>query len=242
MATFWQCSQSVNEEYGPSFFKRLWKEHGKTIHFLRCENDIYRLDARTTSDLTWNPPADVSFWSLECGLEEPDFPFNDELTFNALVQGLTHFIEKHWNGSPICLYEGPLRSEEILGEYLQYLASKLPEEIEVYALIESSSSPAERAYLLSPERFGHIKTSRLPVSGEIGIVLPLDEYCSPKVLKAIDELTDEARIIPEKYLTEMWDGLSHLIAFEDLISAQGIRKLQGFEAALGTVDRKVLTR
>ena len=46
----------------------------------------------------------------------------------------------------------------------------------------------------------------------------------------------DLKIIFETFLSEEWDGLDHLIALEDSLSIQGLRKIKGFEVSGGVVE------
>ncbi len=78
----------------------------------------------------------------------------------------------------------------------------------------------------------------------VGVCLPKDAYIDSALIQKMDilisDLKDKAEpfcIVSEEKLTEQWDGLDRLIVFSSALSAQGERKLLGFEAAGGIVSR-----
>ena len=87
---------------------------------------------------------------------------------------------------------------------------------------------------------GPIQSIPAPV---VGICLPKDAYIDSALIQKMDILISDLKekresfcIVSEEKLTEQWDGLDRLIVFSSALSAQGKRKLLGFEAAGGTVS------
>ncbi len=147
-----------------------------------------------------------------------------------------------------------------LAQYLHTLASKLPEEILVFAFFDAIKvkSQAEIAILLSEELFGHIllgirssvaKIGALrwnngyfgePDQCEIGVCIPDKSFWNEEICLHLEELLQEMkgtkfRMIPELKILEKWEGLDEIIYLEDFITAQGKRQLDGFIAAGGKI-------
>ena len=75
-----------------------------------------------------------------------------------------------------------------------------------------------------------------------GVCLPSGEQMSTDVLASLDKTFLELarfnipfRVIEESKLNDCWDGIDDLIVLSSSVSAQGLRKLQGFLAAGGRV-------
>jgi hypothetical protein len=200
-----------------------------------------RLPASLASDLDWTEykAEGEILWELDF-----DFQFNDA-AFKSYILAVEQFA-KEFPGASVVLYRGsldivkkiPAENEvdaaTIFGDFLHRLASFLPDDAKPYCFFEGphSFSPGKAAQLMSKERFWHLhlheNTSR------IGVLLPPDELCSPEVLAHL-EAFETARIIPEKRLNEMWDGLDQLWVIEEGLSSQGLRQVKGFEAAGGEI-------
>ncbi|MBU6384023.1 MAG: hypothetical protein KGR16_06890 [Verrucomicrobia bacterium] len=68
-----------------------------------------KLFARPQDDLLWRIEGTPSFFEFELGLNEPFFPLEDEMVFNALAGALTRFTKEVWPQYPdakIILYRG----------------------------------------------------------------------------------------------------------------------------------------
>lgn len=214
------------------------------------------LPAGLASDLDWRAQKEQALQSNEI-LWELDFQlspssFHDQAAFNAYILAIGEFC-KVWKefanrSKGVILYRGPLdiiqgidadeiEAANILGDFLHRLASFLPDEAEPYCLFGGSSfSRAKSAQLMSKERFLHLHLSLEDLRSPSGILLPSDEYCTSEVLEKLEKLLEmSARIIPEKRLNEMWDGLDQLYVIEEALSLQGKRHVKGFIAAGGEV-------
>lgn len=68
-----------------------------------------KLPAKPHDDLNWKIEGAPSLFEFDLGLNEPYFPLEDELTFNALAAALTHFTKEVWPRFPeskAILYRG----------------------------------------------------------------------------------------------------------------------------------------
>lgn len=198
------------------------------------------LNARLDSDLNWQiPPLSHPVdWYLDLGLSELPKPLNDEGQFAALELALLHFRDTVWQPSlthAVYLYRGPVK--EVDADYLKALTRNLPDDMPLALLLDVSSCQTlyEEVALTSRARFDrfkvHVKGSKLPLPSEkVGICLPASngEALEPY-------LQTPHRLIPESYLMAEWDGLDTLIVAKNSLTPQLQRKLQGFEAAGGTV-------
>ena len=123
--------------------------------------------------------------------------------------------------------------------YFQMLAHKLPDELSLKLIVDPTAcgTLAQVHHLLSPERFQHFTIdSGFQHDSPIGICFPPDEECTGEILSKIDLLMERLpsfRPVYEHLLTEQWDGLDQLYIFPEAVTARGLRKLQGFEAAGG---------
>ena len=145
---------------------------------------------------------------------------------------------------------------EVLAVYLQMLSHKLPDELEVLALFDERgiASCAEVLSLISKERFAHfvvglrsdvlardglvwdeerLRLRRIPTT--VGLVFP--ERQEPEFHARFNQLLEQesGRVVFEAFLTEEWEGLDELVVLDGSLSAQGLRKLKGFEAAGGEI-------
>lgn len=215
------------------------------------------LSAGLSSDLDWNAQREEALHTNERVLWELDFSFSascfhDQAAFNSYILAAQQFSElwKEFSSRSrgVVLYRGSLdiirgidadevEAANILGDFLHRLASFLPDEAVPFCLFtDSSFSKAKAAQLLSKDRFLHLHLTLNENRSFCGILLPSDEYCTPEVMKKLEILLEASdRIIPEKRLNEMWDGLDQLYVIEEAVSPQGRRHLMGFIAAGGEV-------
>lgn len=208
------------------------------------------LPAHLQSDLDW--ASDMSYGILW----ELDFQFvdiTDQAVFYSYVVAIEHFVKNIWNDRSmgVVLYRGGLdilnrlcpnedlvSAADAFADYLHRLASFLPDEIKPYCLLDKPQS-AKEAQLASKARFWHLHLSLEEECAPIGILLPTDEQCTSEVLAKFDQMLKlyPGRIIPETHLTELWNGLDTLVVIEEALSVQGKRKVQGFIAAGGCVEK-----
>ncbi len=215
------------------------------------------LSAGLSSDLDWSVQKEQALQSNETILWEMDFSFsatccNDQAAFNSYILATQQFCtlwkEFSHRSKGVVLYRGTLdiirgidsdeiEGANIFGDFLHRLASFLPDEAAPFCLFEETSfSKAKSAQLMSKERFWHLHLSLKEDQSSRGILLPSDDYCTPEVLEKIEKLLEApCRIIPEKRLNEMWDGLDQLYIIEEAVSPVGRRQVMGFVAAGGEV-------
>ncbi len=138
----------------------------------------------------------------------------------------------------------------VFSEYLQRLATSLPDSISLFIHLDVQETPlAKVAHLICKRRFEHLKIilqsdDFLPICFEkktsIGFAVPLDEYCNTGLLEEINQmflrLQKEkiiVRVIPEESLNENWEELEAIIVHTKNLSSLGRRGLLGFAAAGG---------
>ncbi len=217
-------------------------------------------DLDWTLNLSEIPNSSVLF-EFDFGWNKAPIFVNDEAAFRAFTLAIDQFTQKVWplihdRCAGVVLYRGslsilstltvaaedltPIEAATVFGAYLHRLASFLPDEAIPYCLFEDRAgfSIGEAAQILSQERFAHINLSLTPPEAPIGVLLPPDELCSPQVIQKLTEaLTEDPslRVIPERRLNELWNGLDELIVFEEILTVQGKRQILGFEAAGGKI-------
>lgn len=213
---------------------------------------ILTLPAEASSDLEW-VFEECDFVELDFGWGKAPLFIDDEVLFQShafAVQQLGHRCPG------VILYRGPLaiisslvlaREEvtsveraTIFGNYLHRLASFLPDEVTAYCLFENCApfTKGEAAQLMSQDRFWPLELSLVPRKEACGLLLPPDELCSKEVIARLTEILETEpglRVIPERRLNELWEGLDELIVLEGALSLQGKRQLLGFEAAGGKI-------
>ena len=198
---------------------------------------------------------------IDFGWDKAPFFVNDQAAFQSFTLALDQFTQKVWpliqdRCQGVILYRGSLsilsslvvadeeltlvEAATVFGAYLHRLASFLPEEAAPYCLFEDHASVTlgEYAQIVSQERFAHVHLSLMPIDGPRGVLLPPDELCSQKVIQKLTEVLTEdpaLRVIPERYLNELWNGLDELIVFKEVLTVHGKRQILGFEAAGGKI-------
>ncbi len=222
------------------------------------------LPAYPSHDLDWeleDVNASELLFEFNFGWNRGPFLINDPALFQSYTLALDQFSKDIWPSVQercpgVILYRGslsilssiviagdeltPLESATIFGNYLHRLASFLPDEVTPYSLFEDQAgfSAGQAAQLLSQERFAHVSLSLTPSEEIMGVLLPPDEFCSPELLEKLTDLltsNSNLRVIPERRLNELWNGLDELIVFEEALTLQGKRQLLGFEAAGGKI-------
>lgn len=148
---------------------------------------------------------------------------------------------------------------EGLNAYLMIDANPIPDPLHVANLLSKVHFPhlilAVKGPLFHIKEFSWEDTlfqfgyfgRRLPQKGvelipRIAICLPSLSFYKPsdyEVLRGvIEKLNARAscyKLIPEERLTQEWEGIDYLIVQKEKLTTQGIRMLQGFAAAGGTV-------
>jgi len=218
------------------------------------------LHGRPSDSLNWTiPPEGDLFFRFDLGLEDPSFPWEDEMHFQALTLALTQFTEQVW---PNCserikgalLYRGHTPAQaDTFAYYCQMLAYKLPDELPLWLHLDvSAASPILAHQTLSSTRFEHFKLAvkglpsynGLNWEGErneapLAICFPEETFWTDDILKRFERLLAEQtapfRVIHERLLTEEWEGVETLLVLEGAFSGQGERKLTGFQASGGEI-------
>ena len=189
-----------------------------------------RLNCHPSHDLNWDLSSIDSpgAWHLDFGTLNPT-------TLASAERALNHFVDTVDSEliTSVRLYEGP--PGEDLPDYLDCLVALLPDEIPATAKFDLNgiSSKAEAARLTSTERYPWIEMeNRDNQDAELGLLFPLEELCTPENLNLLDEKMEQIerpfRIVYEYNFTESWQGLDEIIVFDQMLSALGERKLQGF--------------
>ena len=212
------------------------------------------LDASLTSDLRWDidTDADNILWELDFQIKNLS-----PISLSSYQLGVRVFAEKIWekhrdNTLGVILYKGkvPPFPMEDFAEYLHHIGAMLPDETPPFALFDCAGDPT----LFSKEIFPYIhlgfrsgpigiikwEESLKPrrFDARVGVALPLRGKEMGSVKKYLSDLDAKGtpyRLIAEPYITEEWDDLDTLVIFPELISSWGMRMVQGFEAAGGTV-------
>ncbi len=152
---------------------------------------------------------------------------------------------------------------DALSSYCQLLAHHLPDELPLVLCFNAEFLPSlSRALnLLSRERFEHfllaLQTpswpmpslhwnqdglSFRPLPAPTALCFPKNDLMTEetffeidKILDALYESNQSFRVVFEEFLTEQWEGLDEIQVLPHALSAQGKRKLLGFEAAGGKI-------
>lgn len=205
---------------------------------------------------------DRILWEFDFEFSASQLFLTDPIAFNAYALAIDFFCHDLWlpfsdQSSEVILYRGsldilhrivisteqfdPLKSATFFGDFLQRLSLFLPEKAIPYSIFEapSSFSPAETAQLLSKERFQHLQLSFDEENVlRKGLLLPPDHLWTEKIKKNLDIFLSKEhsiRVIPEKFLSEMWDELDQLIVIKEAVTSVGHRQLKGFEIAGGEI-------
>jgi hypothetical protein len=143
---------------------------------------------------------------------------------------------------------------EILAEYLHRLVSFLPDDTLAFAMLDLTGIPqVQQVQCILQFEHCHLilKGAKHGLKWEEGRLTSIQTRPAPlavywpsnpdaSVLELLGELLSHLkethfRIIPEEKLTEQWNELDTLIVPHEAVTAQGKRKLLGFNAAGGTV-------
>lgn len=149
---------------------------------------------------------------------------------------------------------------DAFAHYFQMLSHRLPDEMPLFLFFDAAGcgSIGEKHLLFSGDRFDHFDLGLKdvphfsglyweshqvkPASREVreAVCFPHESQCSESILAAAEALmlsiTRPFRVIPEIFLTEQWEGIDVLYVVKEALTAQGIRKLKGFEAAGGRIE------
>lgn len=145
--------------------------------------------------------------------------------------------------------------------YFQMLAHRLPDEMPLYLLLDGDGigTIAERHQLFSKERFEHFfiatkglpytngliwdgdEIKEIPEKSSVALCFPEESMCSGVILQKIESIINSFetpfRIVSEAFLTEEWEGVDVLHVLADTLGPRGERKVKGFLATGGIVNR-----
>ncbi len=225
-------------------------------------HQLIQLPAHSTDDLLWAvEPEGSVIWELDfCPLSE------DPMEIQAALLAADYFSEKFWRTyeaqtAAVAIYRGAFDAMPL--ELLRRIAERLPDELPIFVLLNRESGRARLAHKLSREKLGSfrvaIEDSFLPVNGwiwrdpfvmlapgdeKVGLCLPEEQLCSQEILDEAEALCDQLeaqgikyRVVSETFLTEDWEGLDLLYVWPFLVTPRGSRKLMGFCAAGGVVEK-----
>lgn len=196
-----------SEDYGSSFFERLWKEKGKTIYHLSFQKKEYpsilTLPAGMRSDLSWNSICELAencdkiFWEFDFAIEQP---LDDEPQYLSLQIALDHFKDTVWpkyadKTLGAILYKGPPPQfeSEILLDYIKLLIMALPVEIEPFLLFDLTSlSLIDQIKFLSCESMGDFQ---MALKGSIE-ELTLFKWEGNHIIPTTTQAAKEAILLP----------------------------------------------
>ena len=164
------------------------------------------------------------------------------LNNKIMYQEFLIWKEELFLDKPVTPHMLHLFSIQLLMRYLHQLAAALPDGFDTLVSIEGINKfrPAYKVELLSDEHFSYITSNQeVNENASIAVVLPqigkVDYDELDKLLLFLNENKIEYRVIPEKLLTEKWYGVDELIVLSHTITTEGVRMLQGFNAALGSI-------
>jgi hypothetical protein len=145
-----------------------------------------------------------------------------------------------------------LFARDTAAEYIGLLTTRVPDGLQAILEFETKQieNPVLGLQLMAQDRYPRIAIRDLDGSFlqtakedvKLGVCWPQMEKKRfshyqgfHQALLKLKEKQVSYRLIPEVYLTSEWDGLDELIVCPEGLSPQGIRKLQGFCAAGGTI-------
>lgn len=211
------------------FRDAIWKEFKDRTHSV-C---VYEGSVDFSRDFKWDDRqwANCVHWLHTQGVDEC---CSDRFAF-----------EKHAEGPDLLR----LFCRDTCVEYIQLLANRMPDGLEVSVRLHTSDySLAHEAQLFHGERYERLtilkENTRIQESPQanIALCLPPLEMCRQSHYQGIEEALQVLmnrkipyRLIPENHLIMEWDGLDHLLVSPNGISINGKRKLQGFQAAGGNI-------
>lgn len=209
------------------FHDTLWKRFKERTHSV-C---LYKGSVDFSKEFRWDDKqwVNCAHWLQTQGEKE--------------VNRLT--LEKHPEGQQLLR----LFCRDTCVEYIQLLANRMPDTMNVSVILKSNGfSYVQEAQLFHPERYERLlvlKEGNLikeTANAQVGVLLPPMDMCREThysgLQKAFETLMAKGipfRIIPENHLITEWDGLDILLVSPTGLSSAGMRKLQGFAAAAGSV-------
>jgi hypothetical protein len=236
---------------------------------------IIKLDGTLSSALQWTEGRKKALteiargrkiaWYLDLGLFDrlPKSLHSPE-QFMTLSFAVDHFKDTLWNefqrySIGVLLYRGSpefvkeplefvkaLKARDQCADFLQQLASHVPEEIPLWIqFTETGQNPLLTLLGHDPSLY-----DRFHIDSDEQYLWGSDLAASEALLMPSPEIDDEAKLlpylrfclqkgrikkIPEGSLISCWEGLDRLYYSEELLTASGRRQLQGFIAAGGEV-------
>lgn len=167
-------------------------------------------------------------------------------------------------GEGVCFYKGPtsMSSRDEYADFLDLLATYMPYEANVHILLDlrGIDDPAIQAMLIAKDVYAPlqlaVRGATIPHSYKtyddlevfspvlqkppLGLLIPAKDCVisatQQERLRHLQSTQTPFRIISETFLTNEWDELDTLIVDREALSEEGMRKLQGFMAAGGSVD------
>lgn len=194
-------------------------------------------------------PWDAAQSSNLCEWLKEAFPSIDELNietglfFHDHNEATAHTLCTTTNGSRLL----SLFCRDACVEYLNLLAANIPDEIPVYAKLETSEIDdlAFLAQLTTTEKYERLQIlPRIDAQQSVktAVCLPPSDLIRSEAIEGLNEAMQALenreiayKIIPEASLITEWDELDNLIVCPKGVGPQGFRKFQGFCAANGRI-------
>lgn len=223
---------------------------------------LYRGDSDFSFGFEWDEKQELSFqeWIQEIFFDLEDLRKETGISLSSFERFTHQEFSVNDEGRRLV----SLFCRNACVEYLELLANRLPDALQLFIALETLvKDPLTEALLLSKERYDRfhlaIRGGILEHQGfewskegvfcykdlssiSIGICLPpMDMYRPSQYAQLQDAMQKmmegkiKFRLIPEESLITQWDGLDYLVVAACGLSSQGMRKLQGFCAAGGTV-------
>jgi len=246
------------QDYGPSWFEKLWREKGRTFYYMQFEKmKEITLPASLSDDLHWDIP-EISDTQILWHLDFGPFDLTNSAHFHSNLLAVEQFVKQIWenhsertSGVILTHFEENtlmnLEQANHLSDYLHRLASFLPDECPPIIRIETSEKEwTQLIHFFCLRRFEYFHLEfigkKLPVresDAKIGVVIPSDETINlerlSQMISSLDQKNLKYQCIPEELLNEHWGGLETLLVDKSSLSDTGQRMLNGFEAAGGNI-------
>lgn len=159
-----------------------------------------------------------------------------------LYHAFVEWKEEYFSDKALHPHMLRLFSIQMMMQYLHQLAAPIPDGPKLIVQLEGLDDmrPSEALELSSDEHFSYIHLDQnVDEEATIAIVLPqigkVDYTSMDKIILFFKAQGIRYRVIPEKLLTEKWCGIDELVVISHTISQEGLRMLQGFNAAMGSV-------
>ena len=183
-------------------------------------------------------------WELNLGLfSELTFPFGHETEAKAMQLAIDHFLATLWVEFKdytigLSLYRGDLNFDPLVfSDFMKFLTLNVPDALTLYLHFENGTLPPLEAYrrssrALFPRFDVRLNGVSLKKEGAVGFLLPSngDTFYENLLNEGV-----EPRILTEEFLSAEWEGLDLLYVDTEHLSKEGLRKVQGFQAAGGEI-------